>query len=86
MLIAASGRAFPIPRRDAGCTIPGDGTITVRVDSLGNTSDIFAVAGVMIRKDLTVAGSPHVSMLVMPSFSGRVKFRHRVTENGSIES
>jgi len=65
---------------------PGDGTVTVRVDSLGNTSGIFAVAGAMIRKDLPVAASPHVSTLVMPSFSGRVKFRRRVTENGSTES
>jgi hypothetical protein len=65
--------------------MPGDGTITARIDSIANTSDEFAVAGVMIRKDLT-AGSQEVSMLVTPSFSGRAKFRYRETTNGATTS
>jgi PLD-like domain/IPT/TIG domain len=60
----------------------GDGEIVARVDSMANTSDIYAVAGVMIRKSLA-ADSPHAAMLVMPSFSGRAKFRSRV-QSGAI--
>jgi hypothetical protein len=60
----------------------GDGEIIARVDSMTNTSDIYAVAGVMIRKSLA-ADSPHVSMVVTPSFSGRAKFRYRL-QSGAI--
>ncbi|HKO55082.1 MAG TPA: phospholipase D-like domain-containing protein [Thermoanaerobaculia bacterium] len=66
--------------------MPGDGEIIARIDSLTNTSDEFAVAGVMIRKDIADAASPEVSMLVTPSFSGRAKFRYRETANGITTS
>jgi len=63
----------------------GDGEIIARVDSMTNTSDEFAVAGVMIRSSL-LPDAPEVSMLVTPSFSGRAKFRYRLTSGAATTS
>lgn len=63
----------------------GDGQITARIDSMANTSDEYAVAGVMIRQSL-LANAPEVSMLVTPTFSGRAKFRYRLTSGAATSS
>ena len=65
--------------------MPGDGTIIARVDSIANATDEFAMAGVMIRDSLA-PNAAHASMVVMPSFSGRAKFRYRLTTGADTSS
>jgi len=61
--------------RFAYMRLDGDGSITVRVDSVAHSNE-WAKAGVMIRESLS-AGSTHASVVVTPA-SG-VSFQRRVT-------
>ena len=63
-------------------TLSGDGRITARVVSLGNT-DPWAKAGVMIRES-TAAGSTHSQALM--SYSNGMSFQYRATTNGTSTS
>lgn len=58
--------------------LDGDGSVSVRVDSL-DAAEVWAKAGVMIRESLD-PGSRHASMFVTPD--GRRAFQNRL-ENGS---
>jgi len=63
-------------------TLSGDGRITARVVSLGNT-DPWAKAGVMIRES-TAAGSTHSQALM--SYSNGMSFQYRATTDGTSTS
>jgi len=63
-------------------TLTGNGSITVKVDSVGNTNG-WAKAGVMIRNTLT-AGSMHADVVVTPS--NNCSFQYRQSAEGTSAS